>query len=356
MSYVEWLRVRGCLKWAAIVLAVCVAIVLFGRFTYLDIRPHAELSGLSIDGQSFPQFERSSHETQAKLPNGTLETVIDNPKKGIRITIDDRGYWGKHIEGFIRHAPSNAELERFNFGDVHYSSTVVPGGTLVHVDEGASVPEDLAYYFVLAAAAAMIVATVLGAPFARENEGHLELALTKPFSRLGVALGMFGADAIGIVAVWVMTVVFMFVGHLIFEAPNFTYGPSDTSVIVVGLLCAFAWYAMLAAATASMKRAYGVVLGIAWPIAAVVHFMATANFGDAPLARLIHAAGTAIAFVDPTSYLRFGPVFVTSAVQRAQAPPVGSVGGSIPTELSILVLLVLVYGAIATIQWHRVEA
>lgn len=73
MNYVEWLRVRGCLKWTAIVLAVCIGLVLFARFSYLDIRPHAAgFSGIFIADKDLATFERDSRQTQSKLPDGTV--------------------------------------------------------------------------------------------------------------------------------------------------------------------------------------------------------------------------------------------------------------------------------------------
>jgi hypothetical protein len=359
-AYVEWLRVRGCLKWTAIVLAVGVALLLFGRFTYLDIGGHNDLSSEQwsvAPHQTFAQFKAASHVAETKLPDGTLHTVIDNPKEHVRVTIDDRGYWGgRHIEMYgwgphFAHA-SDVELQYFNFGDIHLNIKRVPNGLVASADLGAAVPEDLAYYFMLAAITALIVATVLGAPFARENDGHLEIALTKPIARVPFALGNIGADLCAIVAAWAMTVAFMIVGHTIFEAPKYVFGSSDLTAIGLGLFSAIAWYFMLSAATASMKRAYGTVLGIAWPVALLVHWLATAQLGNAPLSRAIHAVAATLAWIDPLTYVRFIPVNTTATL-----------GGNVSTasavaaySLPILIVLAIVYAALAIVQWQRVEA
>ena len=354
MNYVEGLRVRGCLKWTAIVLAVGVALVLFGRFTYLDIRPHAAgFSGIFIEDKSLAEFERTSSETHSTLPDGTPRTVIDNPAMGIRVTIDDHGYRGKHVELFEKTPPSHAHATKIDFGDIHAQRIMVPGGSLVKIDEGALVPEDLGYYFTFAAVVAMIVATVLGAPFARENEEHLETAFTKPISRGRLALLSIGADLTGIVIAWVMTVVFLLIGHTIFEAPNYTYGPTDTVAVVLGLLAAFSWYALLNAATASMKRAYGAVLGVAWPVALGIGGISQAPIGTSPLAEFIHRFTSTLLWLFPTSYLHLSFMLgMSSDVHRASAiasmPP--------QTTLLILAVLALVYGALAIYQWRRVEA
>jgi hypothetical protein len=355
MNYVEWLRVRGCLKWTAIVLAVGVALVLFARFTYLDIRPHvAGFSQIYIDDKNLASFEQTSNETQTKLPDGTSRTVIDNPAMGIRVTIDDRGYWGKHVEIFEKTVPKGVHANRIDFGDIHGQRIIVPGGSIVKIDEGGGVPEDFNYYFLFATLVAMIVATILGAPFARENDGHLELALIKPIARINLALLTIGTDFAGIVAAFVMTVIFLIVGHTIFEAPNYTYGPTDTVVIAIGLLGAFSWYGLLNAATASMKRAYGTVLGIAWPIALGIGGIAHAELGDSPLAALVHTIGSALAWLFPTSYLHFSLV---SGVGGSEAHRRALAASMAPqTDLVILAILALAYGALAVYQWQRVEA
>lgn len=345
MIYVEWLRVRGCLKWTAIVLVAGVALTLFARFTLLDIRPHATgFSTIFIDDQDLPTFEKSSNITSSALPGGVTRTVIDNPAKGIRVTIDDHGYWGKHVELYEATTPMGVRAKKINFGDLHAERIMLPHGSLVKINEGAIVPEDLNYYFVFAAMVALIVATVLGAPFARENEGHLETAFTKPVARLPLSLGTIGVDLTGIVAAWILTVVFLFVGHTIFEAPNFTYGPTDTAAIVLGLLAAFSWYALLNAATASMKRNYGAVLGVAWPVCLGIHAIAVARLGDSPVAQLVHGVSSLLSRIDPLNYVHLSSLFTT-------APQI-----TISSDIYVLAVLALVYGALAIFQWQRVEA
>lgn len=354
MNYVEWLRVRGCLKWTAIVLAACVALVLFARFTYLDIRPDAHgFSGVFIDDKDLPDFERGANQTQSKLRDGTVQTVIENPKTGTRITIDDHGYWGKHIELFQKEPPRGVRGAKIDFGDIHAQRVMVPGGSIVKIEEGAGVPEDLNYYFVFATLVALIVATILGAPFARENEGHLEVAFAKPVSRVNLALQTVVADVAGIAAAFVMTVIFLIAGHSIFEAPNYIWGPTDTVVLAIGLLAAFAWYGMLNAATASMKRAYGGVLGCAWPVALGMSGITHAPLGDSPLAELVHRIGSSLLWLFPTSYLHFSFVSGMGSEEHRRA-----LTATLPpqADLVILACLALVYGAFAIYQWQRVEA
>jgi hypothetical protein len=354
VTYTEWLRVRGCLKWTAIVLVVGIGLVLFGRFTYLDVRPNAPgFSGIYIDDKELPEVEHSSRQTQMTLADGTKRTVIDNARLGIRLTIDDRGYWGKHVEIFERKAPAGVHANVMNLGDIHGQRIMLPGGSsVVKIDEGAALPEDFNYYAVFAAFVAVVVATVLGAPFGRENDGHLEIALTKPISRVRLALETIGADLAGIVAAWVLTFVALVIGHTIFEAPNYAYGPTDTVTVVVGLLGAFAWYALLCAATASMKRNYGSMLGVAWPIALGLLGIANADLGYSPLAQIVHTAARALSWINPLFYLHFGPLFTSTAGSAVGSTAVAVLAGYIP----ILAILLFIYAALAVWQWQRVEA
>ncbi len=344
MTYVEWLRVRGVLKWTAIVLVILVALLIVLRISLLAVGSNDALS--FVHGV---EVNKDSHVTHSTLSDGASRTVIDNAKQSVHIVVDDRGYQGKHIQIFESSAHASHHSHRtVSMGDIHIETLPSNNVTVTTIDT--SQPEDLAYYFSIASFVALIVGTVLGAPFARENDGHLEIALTKPAGRERLALGMIGADLAGIGAAWVMTVIFLVVGHTIFEAPHFTFGPNDWILVVLGLAGDVAWYAMLCAATASMRRSYGAVLGFAWPIAGVIAVLAKVNLSSSQIGQVIHAIVTPLSWIDPFHYLHFGPAFTVDG------RPAGSMAVSPGLELPILLILALVYGALAVLQWRRVEA
>jgi hypothetical protein len=205
-------------------------------------------------------------------------------------------------------------------------------------------PEPFAFYAAFAAFAALIVATSLAAPFARENDGHLEIALTKPVPRILLAVSTIGVDLAGVVAAWLLTVVFLLAAGALFQLPKLQFGLDDLRVTILGLLGAFAWYAMLCAGTASMKRGYGVVLGLAWPFALLVLGLGTAELGSSPIAVAIHTIAKAVGYVMPFTYLH---LHVTDGRQQALSPGV---------ELPVLAALLVGYAALAIVQWRRVEA
>ena len=208
MTYVEWLRVRGTLKWTTIVLGILFVLACVAR-----------------------------------------------------VTIPAHG----HMEG-------NHEM---NFG----------------------------YFVVFGAVVALIVATMLGAPFARENDGHLEVALTKPVDRIGLALMTMGVDAVGIIAALAIGTLFGIGLHTIFFPPWITFHFVDVIMIVSGIIAPLSWYAMLAAATSSLRRGYGAIIGIAWPVAAIVGGLSLVDPNDNALAALIHMVFWTLSRIDPLVYI-----------------------------------------------------
>jgi hypothetical protein len=250
MVYVEWLRVRGTLKWTTIVLGVLFVLACIGR--------------LSLSGHS-------------------------------------------HMEG-------NHEM---SFGT----------------------------FVVFGAVVALIAATMLGAPFARENDGHLEVALTKPVDRASLALMTIGVDAAGIIGALVVGTLFGLLFHMIFFPPWITFHFVDGIVIVFGIIAPLSWYAMLAAATSSLRRGYGAILGIAWPVAAIVAGLSLVDPSDNSMAALIHATFWTLSRIDPLVYMHFGADEMKMTADPTWLP-----------RLTMLAVLAAGYGIAAVVQWRRVEA
>jgi hypothetical protein len=99
-----------------------------------------------------------------------------------------------------------------------------------------------------------------------------------------------------------------------------------------------------------MRRSYGIVLGISWPVASLVAVLARVNLGGSPMAQLVHWLATPLSWIDPFNYLHFGPAFTVDG------RPAGSLAVSLQSELPALLILALVYVALAIVQWRRVEA
>ncbi|HLY00932.1 MAG TPA: hypothetical protein VKR56_00395 [Candidatus Cybelea sp.] len=204
---------------------------------------------------------------------------------------------------------------------------------------------EFGYFVIFGAVVALIVATILGAPFARENDGHLEVALTKPVDRAALALMTIGVDAAGIIVALALGTVFGIALHTIFFPPWITFHLADAISIVFGIVAPLAWYAMLAAATSSLRRGYGAILGIAWPVALVVAVLSFVDPNDNSLAALIHATFWTLSRIDPLVYMHF-----EASDMRMGTDPVW-----LP-RLTMLAILAAGYSIAAVAQWRRVEA
>jgi hypothetical protein len=195
------------------------------------------------------------------------------------------------------------------------------------------------------AVVALIVATMLGAPFARENDGHLEVALTKPIDRTGLALMTIGVDTVGIIAALAIGTLFGMGLHMIFFPPWITFHSGDLIVTVFGVIAPLSWYAMLAAATSSLRRGYGAIIGIAWPVAAIVAGLSFVDPNDNAMAALIHTVFWTLSRIDPLVYMHLNPGDMSMTADPTWLP-----------RLTMLAVLAAGYGVAAVAQWRRVEA
>jgi hypothetical protein len=324
MLYTEWLRVRGALKWVAIGLGILLLICGIAR-----------LATFRYDAMGFVhhiQSDPDSKTTVATLADGTKRTLIVNDRKQIRVTIDDRGYDGQHID-ILERKSHRADSSTLLVGSVSIRSIAGGNGEETVIDTN-----DATFFgdfTVIGLVMGLIVATILGAPFAKESDGHLEIALTKPIGRLPLAVQTMLLDCAGIVAAFVLGVVFGVIFHAIFQSLKVQFTPQDGASVAVALLGSIAWYAMLNALTASMKRGYGVVLGLAWPIAGLVLALASLPAGNV-VRDILRSVFHLLSFIDPLTYLNL--VVVTT------------------NQLILLAVLALVYGTLAAVQWRRVEA
>jgi hypothetical protein len=224
----------------------------------------------------------------------------------------------------------------------------LPGGqgTLTTVDTNGET--DFLSYVVGGVVIALIVATILGAPFAREGE-HLEIALTKPVSRGTFALQTIATDMAGILIAFASGVVFSLLVHVMFEVPKITFNSSDAVALACAIVAPLSWYAMLAAATASMKRGWGAIVGFAWPAALIVIGLSFIQPNGNVLLELVRDVAAGLSFIDPLKYMHFG-------TDSAPITIGGELANSDGFKLGMLGLLAVGYSALALVQWRRVQA
>jgi hypothetical protein len=338
MNYVEWLRIRNCLRVVLIVLAIFVVLAVILRVSasrYLS--SEAWIAHLAT--------QNGAKETHTVLPDGTKRMTIDDPTDHTHVVVDDHGYAGRHI--VITEPSSRAHDERshVNVGSIQVVESHHGSMTTTVIDTNGAVP--MLYYMAIADVVALIVATILAAPLAREIDGHLEIALTKPCSRARYALGVIGIDVLGIVAASVLTVVAFYLCQLLFESPRLDFSGINGHAVAMGIAVPLAWYTMLCAATTWLNRAYGAVQGFAWPVAIFIGILAAIHPGNV-VALFVHDIAWAISRLDPLSYVSMATPTSHGTIAYA--------GENFALRLSIVLSFFVVYGALAVWQWQRVEA
>lgn len=338
MNYVEWLRVRNCLRITFIILGILVALALILRISFARYQsPEAWIAHVAT--------EPGTTERHVTLPDGTKRLILDDPSDRTHIVVDDHGSAGRHI--VITEPTSNErERSRVDIGSMSVHESRHGAMTTTTIDTNGAVP--MLIYMGFADVVALIVATILAAPFAREIDGHLEVALTKPISRARFAIGAIGADVTGILAVLLVSVIAFYICGLFFGVFKIDFSGASARAVPMGVAMSLAWYALLCAATAWVGRGYAAVLGFAWPVVLVVNGLAKVPPTNG-LATFVHYVAWSLAQLNPLWHAAWTGVHVDSA---GASPPDPTFG----LRLAINVLLFAVYAALAVWRWQRVEA
>jgi len=338
MNYVEWLRIRNYLRIVAIILGILVVLAIVLRVSFARY--------MSPDAWIGHMHTSKTVVTHVMLPDGTKRTILDNAADRTHVVIDDRGYAGKHIVVTEPTSRAHEDNSNVNFGSVAVHEIHHGAVTVTTIDTNGAVP--MLYYMALADFVALIVATILAAALAREINGHLEISLTKPCPRARFALGVIAVDAAGILAASLMTIVAFYLCQLLFESARLDFSGINARAIAIGVVVPLAWYAMLLAATTWLYRAYGAVLGFAWPVVILLGILTAIQPTNA-VALFVHDVAWTLSRLDPLSYVSFASPAYNGAMGDAGSSDFG-------LRFAIEVLLFVVYGALAVWQWRRVEA
>jgi hypothetical protein len=335
MNYVEWLRVRNCLRTVAIILGILVLLAVILRIS---------LSRYMSPDAWIHHFQQSGTVvTHVVLPDGTKRTIWVNPRDHSQMVIDDYGYRGEHIVVTEPTRSAHEDHDNVAVGSVHVVESHHGAMTTTVIDTNGSVP--MIYYMAVADLTALIVAIVLAAPFAREVDGHLEIALTKPVSRVRYAIEVIGADVAGIIASSVLTIIALYLCQLLFEAGRLDFSGINARAIAIGIAAPAAWYALLCAATTWLNRAYIGVLVAALPVAILVGAL-TQLQSDNLVAQIVRNVAWGLSRLDPWTYVQLQ---ISQAANATEASTFG-------WRIGVVVLLFFVYSALAVWQWRRVEA
>ncbi len=333
MNYVEWLRVRNGLRIYAIVLGALIVIALIVR--------------ISVTGQlSGNEFivNHIEHEpgtiVSHSVVNGLDRTTLVNANDRTTITIDEQNDGGKLIH-IVQPAGKHSEAKNhLRVGSVDVSDTQANG--MESITFNTDGPVNVVLFLAFACFAALIFGTIWGCSFACE-QGHLEYALLKPITRTRYGLGIMGYDILGMGLAGAMTIVAAIICQSMFEFPHFDFSGIVDPMTALLFVLPIAWYLALNAATASMRRGYGALLGFAWPIALGLGGAARVPLGDSPVGHAFHTIFWTVSRVIPITY---SPEFSNHT----------TVAPNTLSNLAILTGLMLIYGALTLVQWRRVEA
>lgn len=337
MYYTELLRVFRALRVYAIILLVLLILAALARLAS---------GGLThmLTSQSMMHDPGAVRTTQT-LQDGTKVVRVVNAAKhqSLEVRTAPDGTTAEVVHDTSRGTPGQHDTS-LSFGIVnmheHHDRS---GDTTVVVKSGGL---DLELLLAIALPGAMIIATILAGVLTKENQGHLELAWTKPISREAYALLMMGVDVAGILAVILLGIVYQLIETSFWLVPHIWLTPQSGTLGGLAILLPIAWYALLTACGASLKQTLGVIVGTAWPVAAFLLIFSGINFGSAPVANFISLAFRTIDTLNPLAYA----IQIFNHTRFTLVPP------SVASSIAALAVITLVSIAAAVLQWRRVEA
>jgi hypothetical protein len=195
--------------------------------------------------------------------------------------------------------------------------------------------------FAVAGFVAAIFASVLGCCLASENAGHLEIAWTRPASRLAYAARLMLVDVGGILAIFAFTVLACII-HGVAWRHAMPFDADAWPTLGRFIMDAMAWFALVAGLTASVANRAGAIAGFSWVGALVIGIM-----GHFHIAPLIDVLVRLLNFINPIVYLSFTVDTGTTGPAVAFTGPVAAIG------LTTMIVL----GICAALwQWQRLEA
>lgn len=325
-------------KRAIIIASILVALFLV---TTIIIRLSVHTGHWQTDLQNSP----TAHVTRTQLADGSTRIVVDDTARQTHAVIVTHP--GGSIDMDVAEPKTDARHpENFDIGSMNMNSEVRGNvrHTTVHWTQETPTYQ-LGVLFLFTIPMGLIVASLLGGALAKENDGHLELAWTKPVTREKYAVASLVVDAGAIIISQVLCVAVTLLATLMFFVPRFGWPATTGWHLLTAFAGPIAWYALITAASASIKRGPGAVIGLGWVAALIIPGVAQALHGVAQyngIAASFYAIFHALSYLDPLSYFSFHNDTTTFMPLQAGA--------------GVLCALILGYSILAVAQWRRVEA
>ena len=334
MYYVEFLRVLRTLR---LVGYVCGAFLLLA----LVLRPFSH--GGFNEPNTIAGVDPSTVTAQVNADGTSTKTFVGRKGAKITITTAKDGVQTVTVDEPVTpaNARKSANIEVGGRLRVHAFNTA--GRHIVTTTNDPHIPVFI--LLLIAAGAAGIVATMLGLALSKENDGHLELAWTKPASREVYALGSIAMDVAGVIlaagAVFLTTIVVLAIyGGM----PYLQWDSRVMETAVFAILFALSFYGIVLAATSSMSRG-GLVLALVWPAALILPGLVSISWMSVgTVARTLNT-------INPVAYFY---AFSTSPEATHFYTLLPNYGTAI--QLLALVALFAIGLVLSLMQWRRLEA
>lgn len=337
--FVEYLRAMRALRIVGIILGILLLIGIIFRLSFVHgTSPEAYVTTL----QSSP----TAHVSQQTLPDGSTRITIDDPAKHTHAVIVRSG---KTVSMDVTEPSGSARQyhDTVSFGNTNMNENAHNGVSHVVMTYKPGADFTWGGLFQVSILLGVIVASMLAGPLAKENDGHLELAWTKPVSRERYAVAAIAIDIVTMIVSQLGLIAVVLLGTAMWVLPSITLGRNAPELILSSLLAPIAWYACLTCFSASLRRGPGMVIGLGWFAALVIPavLLATEHTYN-PVGIGVHAIFTALAYIDPIVYIP------SMSPHSAHSQLFESLGAAI----AALAALSIAYIAVAVLQWRRVEA
>jgi hypothetical protein len=197
-----------------------------------------------------------------------------------------------------------------------------------------------------AALAAAIFASIFGSSLAIENDGHLEIAWTRPISRTRHALAKLLIDIGAIVAVFALVYASGWLVVALLGDHPVRVSFDGQSLLKLARFLAFplAWFGLTQALTAGIKGSwFGAIVGPLWPVCQALFAV-----GLLPLPAPWHKVWQIANIPNPIAYFPFWTFDETFHVYQF--------GYGVVLDILALAAIATIGITLATLRWRRLEA
>ena len=329
MYYVEKLRAWRVMRIFLIILGIIFVLAVIGRFSghsRMDVanqylvpaNARHLVHSVAPDGSRITSFDGSK---------GQHVVIRTDPTSGAQSVAVTEAVSGKPSR------PANADVANVSIKQTRH------GKLMTTILSYHRIPLD--YALGIAAVFVAIFSSILGLSLSHENDGHLELAWTKPIRREGYAGTVIAVDVLAMLVLLAITVALIVVILAMFGLAKLIVADRSTLLtLAFAIAYIVSFYALVMAVTASLRRASAVALAILWPVALILPGLTEVKWLNIGL--IVRVIDT----INPVAYF----YSLSSTSSHTLLPP--GIGYSIAA-----MAVITIAGVVASLaQWRRLEA